>query len=143
MIVNSCSNRFKKEVLNGTIDYLTDQHKIALMVPAFSFNKDTHGTWADVSASEIAAGNGYTAGGASLTISGEVLQDDVLDKGVLNFNPIRWDATGGDIAECGSAIVYDDTHAEKIIVGCSDFDVNYLTESGKFMRFSTIQFLVA
>jgi hypothetical protein len=138
-IINSCSNRFKKEQVAALI---VATHKIALMVPAFNFDKDLHGTWADVSASEIEHIHGYT-GPTTLVVSGEATQDDVLDKGVLNFNPVRWDASGGDIPETGSAIIYQDSHANKIVEGCSDFDVNYIIESGKFMRFSTIQILVA
>lgn len=138
-IINSCSNAFKTYIMDAI---KTHDFKIALMVPMYAFDKDTDAGWANVSTHEIAAGFGYTAGGQLLT-GATLAQDDALDKGVLSFDFVRWDAVGGDIPETGSAIIYDDTHAGKLIVGCSDFDVNYLTESGKFFKFITVQILVA
>mgnify|MGYP000966253780 CR=1 FL=1 len=49
----------------GVIDVDTDELRIALVTSAYSPNP-AHTQWADVSAFEVAAGNGYTTGGARL-----------------------------------------------------------------------------
>jgi hypothetical protein len=142
-IVNSCSNRFKAAVLGSEINFLTDDFKLAMMDSSFAFNKRLHSTWADISSHEIAAGHGYTAGGTSLILSGEVIQDDILDKGILSFNPVEWIASGEALPDIGSGIIYNNTHVSKIVVGCSDFDVNYSTAVDKKIRFTSIQIPLA
>jgi hypothetical protein len=48
------------------IDWLSDTIKAALVVAAYTPNVATHDFWDDVSANELATGNGYTTGGATL-----------------------------------------------------------------------------
>jgi len=59
--------------MNKEIDMNSDSFKIALMNTSFAFNPATHANWADVSANEIASGNGYTTGGQVL-LSGELAE---------------------------------------------------------------------
>lgn len=122
------SNRWKFELFKGTIDGDTDVFKIILMQTGFTYNRVTHGLYADVSASELATGSGYTAGGA--TLGGQaVSQDDTLNKGKLSFSNATWTATGGSIIASG-AIIYDDTHASDVIVGYIDFAGDQTTLDG-------------
>jgi len=84
-----------------------DTFKIILMAPGFVFDKDTHNAYADVSASEVANGNGYTTGGITLTgISCTV--DNVSDQAVTTWNNVQWTASGGAISASG-AIIFDDS----------------------------------
>lgn len=48
------------------VDWTTDTLKVALVTSAYTPNQDTHQYWSSASASELAAGNGYTTGGVTL-----------------------------------------------------------------------------
>lgn len=58
---------FKQYLGDGTIDLDTDTINCAIMASGWTPNAATQGVWADISASEIANGNGYTTGGVALT----------------------------------------------------------------------------
>lgn len=68
----------------GGIDLDTDTFVMALLTSAYTPAQSTHSTWADVSAAEVAAGNGYTSGGKVLstttTRSGLVVTFDAGDQ---------------------------------------------------------------
>lgn len=49
------------------IDYLSDSLFVALVTSAYTPDVDAHDFWNDVSANELATGNGYTTNGAALT----------------------------------------------------------------------------
>ena len=136
-IANTLSNNFKRDLMNKEIDMDTDSFKIALVNTAFAFDPDVHGYWSIVSSGEIAAGYGYTAGGQVL-LSGELVQNDTTDKAIMTWQNAEWLAVGGNIADTGAAIIYDDTHPTKVVVGCSDFGVNYSTVEGMSLKFVSI-----
>lgn len=48
------------------VDWVTDTIKVGLATSAYTPNQDTHDFWNDVSANELASGNGYTTGGVTL-----------------------------------------------------------------------------
>ena len=135
--INTLSNKIKYSVMKKEVDFSTDVFKLALMNSAFSFDKDTHRQWSNVSSSEIAAGNGYPAGGMVM-ISGELTEDDIADQAVMTWLNNQFEASGGAFPATGSAIVYDDTHANKIIVGCSDYGVDYTITNGMTLKFTSI-----
>lgn len=54
-----------KLLLTGAVDLDTDTIKVALVTSSYTPNT-AHDEWADVSANEVATGNGYTTGGATL-----------------------------------------------------------------------------
>lgn len=130
------SNRFKKEVLLKTIDLDTDSLKICLMAPGYAFNRATHSTYADVSASEVATANGYTVDDEVLANS-TIVQDDVNNAGVCTFDNVSWAATGGSIIACG-AIIYDDTHANNVVVGYIDLGGTQTAQSGSTLALTNI-----
>jgi hypothetical protein len=82
------------------IDYEAGPIPAVLMTTTHSFTK-THQTWSQISTNQIAAGNGYTAGGknlAAVTISmpaGGTVMFDADD--------VTWTATGGSIPTSGTA----------------------------------------
>lgn len=130
------SNRWKFELLKGTVDGDTDSFKIALMGTGFTFNVSTHGTYAAISASELAAGSGYTVGGNVLA-GQAVTQNDTTDKGRLDFNNTTWTAAGGNLVACG-AVIYDDTHADDVVVGFIDFNGDQTTLDGGVFTIANI-----
>jgi len=117
------SNEIRYLLLKKVCDFSTDVFKIRAMASGFVFNKDTHTVWADVSASELANGNGYVTGGN--TLSGvAVTKDDTLDRGRAVWANTSWTAAGGTIGPSPGAIIIDDTVAAPVvdpIVGYIDF----------------------
>lgn len=80
---------------------------IALITSATAPGPDTN-TFADVT--EVAAGNGYTAGGISLTKGAtdfDVLtEDDANDRALIQLKDIVWTASGGPLPASGSGARY-------------------------------------
>lgn len=58
-------------LVEGGIDLNTDNFRMALVTSSYTPNQNTHDTWSDVSANEVANGNGYTTGGAAVTVTGQ------------------------------------------------------------------------
>lgn len=80
---------------------------VALVTSATAPTADTN-TLSDLT--EIAAGNGYTSGGYSLTRNStdfDVLtEDDTNDRGLIQIKDIAWTASGGSIPDSGSGARY-------------------------------------
>ena|SRR3990167_5961034 len=80
---------------------------LALITSATAPTADTN-TFAGVT--EIAGGNGYTAGGASLNRNStdfDVLtEDDTNDRALIQIKDITWTASGGSIPASGSGARY-------------------------------------
>jgi hypothetical protein len=55
---------------DGTINLLNPAITMALVSKDYTPDLDLHTIWADVSANEVAAGDGYTTGGVALTTLG-------------------------------------------------------------------------
>lgn len=104
------SNKVKYLALIKNIDFSVDSFKIILMQSGFVFNKDTHHGYADVSASELATGNGYTINTKTLT-GVSVTEDDTDDRGEITWANVTWTASGGAIGPTPGAIIFDDTVA--------------------------------
>ena len=51
----------------GVINLYSDTIKLALVKSTYTPDLDAHTVWADVSANEVATGDGYTTGGAEVT----------------------------------------------------------------------------
>jgi len=114
------SNHVYYLLATGAINFLTNTFKLLLMATGFTFDKDNHEEWADVSASEHATGNGYTTGGNTLA-GVAVTQDDTEDRVEITWNDTYWIASGADIAASPGAIIIDDTVANDPIVGYINF----------------------
>lgn len=118
------SNRFKYEKGIAGVNFSTHEFKLALMAADFVFNEDTHGTWADVSASELSSGNGYTAGGVVLTVASAWAQDDTDDKASISWEDVLFETTDTDWPGTKAALIYSNTHADLVVLGCIPFDDN-------------------
>jgi len=113
------ANNFLEQILKAEIDFDTDVFKIILMASGYSFNRVSDTDYSDVSASELTTLYGYTAGGNTLA-NVVVAQDDTGNLGTVVWDNASWSISGGDIT-ASAAIIYDDTHASKLIVGYIDF----------------------
>lgn len=99
------SGPMKLNFFNATnlLNATTTNFKLALVTSAWTPNTTTNEVWADMSANEIAAGNGYTAGGNTLT--GVALTQSA---GTVKFtsSATTWTASGGSIPAWRYGVVY-------------------------------------
>lgn len=73
-----------KLLSTGGIDLDTDTLKVALVTSSYTPNT-AHDEWADVSANEVATGNGYTTGGATLS-------NPVVTNSNIDYDDVVWTA---------------------------------------------------
>jgi len=137
-MITTVSNEYKYRLLKATE---TDTHKIILMQTGFTFDKDAHSIYADVSASELTTANGYTTGGATLT-GVVVTKDNANDKAILSANDVQWTASGGTIATSG-AIIYNDTMPDDPIVQFLDAEGALSTPDGIVFQINDIALEIA
>jgi len=102
------SNMARVCLANAKIDFKGDSFKAILMDTGFTFNEDTHDGYADVSASELGTGFGYTQN--TKTLAGVTLTNsDANDRCEITWNDITWTAAGGAIGPTPGMIIFDDT----------------------------------
>jgi len=140
-MASQVANKFKYALATKQIDFTADTFKIILMASGFTFDVDAHHGYADVSASELADGNGYTVGG--LTLSGvSVTENDTTDQTEITWNNASWTASGGAIGPTPGAIIYDDTpttpQADPII-GYIDFGSDQTEPNGGVATIANIE----
>lgn len=132
-ITVTVSNHAKYQLAKGNIDLSADTLKVILMNSAFTFDKDAHATLADVTASQIATGNGYTQDDKTLTTV-VLAEDDTNDKASMTCDNPTWTASGGDIGPTGAYIIYDDTTTDDTVIACVDFGTDYTISSGSSIQ---------
>jgi hypothetical protein len=78
---------------------------------------------------EIAAGNGYSAGGTQATLASDGQSGGVYK---LVLNPVTWTASGGAIATFRYAVLYNDTPTSplKPLIGWYDYGAAVNVTSG-------------
>ena len=131
------ANSFFAANMKGEIDFDNDTFKIILMQSGFTFDRDTMNNLADVSASELAAGNGYTAGGATLVVNTAVAEDDTNDRARVIYDNVVFTASGGSIGPTPGAILYDDTQASDVLVGYILFSQERTITDGNTLTITT------
>lgn len=141
-MANTVSNHAKYMLGTGAINFSSDSFKIILMATGFTFNKDTHATYADVSASELATANGYTQNTKTLGTS-TVSEDDTNDRLSVTWANAQWTASGGSIGPTPGAIIYDDTTSDNTVIGYIDFTENQTATSGGTFTVPNIEFRLA
>ncbi len=141
-MASELSNKIKYLMGIKAIDFANDSFKIILMASGFVFDKDTHHGYADVSASELATGYGYTRD--TKTLTGVALtEDDTNDRLSVTWSNVTWTASGGDIGPTPGAIIYDDTPTTPTanpIVGYIDFGGEQTQVDGGVATISGIEF---
>jgi len=114
------TNKGKYHVLNITFRNATEKtnYYVALVTSATAPTADTN-TLSEMT--EIAAGNGYTSGGYSLTPGGTdfdvITEDDTNDKGLVQIKDIVWTASGGAIPSSGGGARYAVLIDDNVTVG--------------------------
>lgn len=116
-------------MLQKAIDFSADSFIIILMKEGFVFNQGTHNVYADVSASELDTGNGYTQKTKVLT-GVSITRDDSLFKAVVSWSNPAWNAAGGPIGPACGAIIIDDTVTDDPIVQWIDFGASGTESDG-------------
>jgi hypothetical protein len=118
------TNKGKKCILNAYFTADTSDEptgfKIALVTSATAPTADTN-VLTDLT--EITAGNGYTAGGATLnrnsTDFDTVTEDDTNDRGFVQIKDVVWTASGGPIPASGNgaryAVLLDDNTTPNLL----------------------------
>lgn len=107
-MANQVPNSFKTMLWKGQIAAASDTFKIILMDTSYTFDKDSHNAYADISSSELPTANGYTVGG--VTLSGvTITTDNTQDRCEVTFNNAQWTASGGSISTSGAIIFNDST----------------------------------
>lgn len=140
-MATAASNKLKYLLASKIIDFANDSFKIILMGTGFTFDKDTHHGYADVSASELSTGNGYTQN--TKTLAGvAVTEDDTDDRCEITWSNVTWTASGGAIGPSPGAIIYDDTvttPTDDPIVGYIDFGGDQTQADGGTATISNIE----
>lgn len=100
-------NKFKEYQGDNTIDLDGGTFLLALVQTASNFETATLTAFADVT-SEVAAGNGYTAGGKTVT---GVTWATGASASEMRFDSTttQWSASGGSIANIAGAVLYQST----------------------------------
>lgn len=113
---------FIERVFEGEINCATDQFKVAL---SNTLPLVTNNNLADIT--QIAPGNGYVTNGnsATVTFSGQISGNYTLVLTDVAF------AFSGSVGPFQYAILYDDTHASKALVGWVDYTTPITREDGE------------
>jgi len=109
---------FKEQLLSGKHDFTASGNVIkAMLVLSPAPVAATHAVKADLT--EIAAGNGYTAGGTD--IQNTVTQTGATSQ--VGATDVTWTASGGPIANFRYVVLYNDSQATpaKPLVGFYDY----------------------
>lgn len=131
------SNHYLSQKQKGLIDLTNDSLILILMNNSFTFNRDTHATLADVSASQIDSGNGYTQN--SITLDNPVhTEQDSGDYAQTLYDAISIIANGGSIGPTNGSIIYDSTTADNTIIGYIDFEGAVTVTDGNRINISTL-----
>jgi hypothetical protein len=119
---------------NRMTNWRTDDMKVALLTSSYTPNQDTHEVWADVSAYQI-SGTGYGAGGYQLdtALTTSIRVHPTIKRTELcaeSGGAITWFAT--TLTNARYAVVYNATHADKPLLGFTDFRTNRSTSGATF-----------
>ena len=133
------SNNFKYRLLNNEVDFTTDDFSILLMDTGFTFDIDAHEYWDDISADELASGNGYTTGGVTLA-NIVIAVDDANDRGTVTWDDVVWTAVTGSIGPTPGAVIIQDTGtaSTSIIVGYGAFSSERTITVGNTLTISPV-----
>lgn len=141
-LTKTVTERALYELGKGAINFSTHTFKMILVGFAFVFNHVDHQVYADVDTEEqIANGNGYTTGGYTLSVlpGFEWAQSGGGGLAYLNWAEVEVTASGGDL-EFSGAIIYDYTHASKVLVSCIELGETVTVASGDTFVFSDLGF---
>lgn len=138
-MANDLSNHFFFQLGSGNIDFDADSFKIILMATTYTFDIDNDATYADVSANELAGGNGYAQNTKTLA-NVSLTEDDTDDRLEVTWDDASWTASGGSIGPSPGAIIFDDTSSDDTVVGFIDFGSDQTATDGGTFTVPNIEF---
>jgi hypothetical protein len=109
--------------------WLADTMKVALMKSTWVPDYDTPMSFSALQAANEITGTGYTAGGVALA-SKAAPYDAAADRTNLQAADTTWGP--GATFSAGFAVIYDDSHASKLIWSVVDFEGAKTVDSGTF-----------
>lgn len=122
-------NSMPDDMAKGAIDFDTDTFKVILVTSSYTPNKDTHDRRDDVT-NEVTGSTGYTAGGATCTVT--VSKDTANDKVTISLGAVSW--TSSTIT-ARAAVYYKargGASSADELVAYNDFGSNISTTGGTF-----------
>ena len=99
------------------IDFENDSFVIVLLDDGFVFDKDSHATLSDITASQLATNYGYTQDTKALS-SVSVTEGDAT---IVTWADVEWIAGGGTIGPSAAACIVDTTTGDDTVVLCIEF----------------------
>jgi hypothetical protein len=133
------SNEYFERNAAGEMDWSADIIGVILMQNLFAFDPDTHNLLADVTASQLATGNGYTQDTKQL--SNVVLtRDDANNRLQIDADNVIWTASGGTIGPTPGAIFYNKTSADKFVIGYDEFSTTRSASTGSVLQIGSVRF---
>jgi hypothetical protein len=117
-------NAFAAAMPNGGVNLGSDTIKVLLTNTA---PVATNTQYSDISATELATGSGYTAGGATVTLTSSS-QSGGTYKYVGSLANPTWSFTGA--VTFRYAVIYDSTPTTKYLIGWWDYGSSITTASG-------------
>lgn len=122
MATVSIFNSFKEAVAEKVHNLGSDTLKFALTNVAPSL---ANTVFADIT--EIAAGNGYVAGGSAVTVSASSQTGGTYS---LALADLVFTASGGSFADFRYIVLYNDTAASDELIGFIDYGASYTLTTG-------------
>ena len=116
-------NAFTEDVAEKVHNLGSDTLKVMLTLSA---PIATNSVKADLT--EISAGNGYTAGGTTATISSSAQTSGTYK---LVLADVVFTASGGAIANCRYAVLYNDTSTSDSLIGWFDYGSTLTIANGE------------
>ena len=124
-------NAFKKKIMDGSIDLDTDSINVALFTSAYTPNLDTHTFYSDITANEVANGNGYTTKGVTLA-SASISIDTTNDLAYFDAADVTW-ASSTITARYAVLFKNTGTNTTSPLVAYIDFAADKTSDNGNFI----------
>lgn len=123
-------NAGRTALVNGGVDWDTHTIKVALVTSSYTPDVDTHENYDDLT-NEVANGNGYTTGGATLG-SASIAADNTANRAKLDGADVSW--TSATIT-ARAAVIYRDTGtpSTSTLIAYVDFGEDKTSSGGTFL----------
>lgn len=122
-------NSFKRDIMNGSIDLDTDTIKVMLVTSTYTADQDAHTKRSDIT-NEV-SGTGYTAGGATLSVTVSV--DNTDNEGVFDATDVTWSTS---TITARGAVIYKSrggaSSADELVCYI-DFGSDQVSSAGNFV----------
>lgn len=137
-ITKTVSNKVKYELGLATINFSTHTFKAMLMDTSFTYNQDSHNQVSDISSDEITSAGGYAR--ATLAVKTAWNQNNTDNKGIVEWNDVSFTASGASFDDFVAVIIFDDTHANDVIIGCIALGQTLSVADGNSFQLQNIGF---